>query len=716
MYIGIQKRFKSQIVCIISLLILVNTIFTPGILKANIIYVPSDYPTIQTAINASQDGDQIIVAPGIYNETLDLRGKAIHLLSSDGPDVTTIDATGIHGCVVACVNNETNDTILEGFTITGGTGANSKGGGMFNSSGSPTVINCLFIDNFLDTNELTFGGGIYNENNNQVVIVGCTFVNNTAGKGGAICNRYNNALIINCNFTSNRSRDGGSAIYNDESDSTISYSEFYINSTSDKYGAVLSEYSSPVINDCIFKSNSAGSDGAAIANYNRSSSWDNYPLIYNCTFDSNTSKYAGAIFNGNKNHASIINCTFIRNRATYNAGAIENSGDYTIILDCIFENNNAGLFAGAVNCKSEANSVIRNCIFRDNNAQNGAGMFVSNYANVLNCTFTNNKVSNNGGAIFTQYSSARLVNCLFDNNSADNSGGGIFNFKDSHSVISNCIFSDNFANKTGGAVYNASECNPVINNSIFWNNISNGNSDEIYNEDNDTTKTVIANCNIQNSGGSGIAWNTDLGLDAGGNIEADPIFADPANGDYHLSSGSPCIDAGDNSKVPQDTYDLDEDENTVEPIPFDIDGNSRLLDDLGKPDIGSGIAPIVDIGAYEYQNTSVTTLTVWPTPLIADQQAVFAATNALPDEKSWLLYSINGIGDTYFKFLDVTVNLNSPKLLIGPGKTNENGFRRVEIMAPSIGDQPLDIWFQYMQDRAGSGGVVSNYIGTRIMP
>ncbi|MHC4659374.1 MAG: choice-of-anchor Q domain-containing protein, partial [Planctomycetota bacterium] len=64
-------------------------------------------------------------------------------------------------------------------------------------------------------------------------------------------------------------------------------------------------------------------------------------------------------------------------------------------------------------------------------------------------------------------------------------------------------------------------------------------------------------------------------------------------GDYHLLPGSPCIDAGDNNSVPADTTDLDGDGNTTEPIPWDLDGNPRVVD--GDNDGNS----VVDMGAYE---------------------------------------------------------------------------------------------------------------------
>ena len=80
-----------------------------------------------------------------------------------------------------------------------------------------------------------------------------------------------------------------------------------------------------------------------------------------------------------------------------------------------------------------------------------------------------------------------------------------------------------------------------------------------------------------------------------GNIDADPLFADPdgpdnlpgtADDDLRLSPGSPCIDAADNTAVPIG-------------ITTDLAGNPRFVDNLITPDTGNGTPPIVDMGAYE---------------------------------------------------------------------------------------------------------------------
>ncbi|MCZ6493803.1 MAG: hypothetical protein O6933_06960 [Planctomycetota bacterium] len=132
---------------------------------ADILHVLGDYRTIQAAIDAAMDGDEVEVHPGIYNETINLLGKAITVRSSDGPDVTIIDATGLgQVSVVTCNSGEGPDTVLDGFTVTGGTGS-----GMANVGSSPSVANCIFIWN------LTYGdgGGMYNLNSSNPTVTNC---------------------------------------------------------------------------------------------------------------------------------------------------------------------------------------------------------------------------------------------------------------------------------------------------------------------------------------------------------------------------------------------------------------------------------------------------------------------------------------------------------------------------------------------------------------
>jgi hypothetical protein len=79
-----------------------------------------------------------------------------------------------------------------------------------------------------------------------------------------------------------------------------------------------------------------------------------------------------------------------------------------------------------------------------------------------------------------------------------------------------------------------------------------------------------------------------------GNISADPCFVDAVNKNYRLLPNSPCIGTGNNTLVPSDYSDIDDNGDINEPVPLDLDGFPRFEDG------DCGGSSIVDMGAYEF--------------------------------------------------------------------------------------------------------------------
>ncbi|MHC5006119.1 MAG: right-handed parallel beta-helix repeat-containing protein, partial [Planctomycetota bacterium] len=542
------------------------------------------YCSIQTAIDNAVDTDEIVVAPGTYLEAIDFLGKAITLRSSDGADVTIIDGTGnFH--VVQCVNGEGPDTVLEGFTITGGN-ANGDypdylGGGMYNASSSPTVTDCLFSGN----SAAAEGGGMYNYVSNPTV-TNCTFSGNSAGpwgdgnggSGGGMCNQYSSPTLTDCTFSGNTTTPFyGGGMYNaNSSNPTLTNCTFTGNIGGYEGGGMYNnQFCNPTVTDCTFSGNTAG-NGGGMSNQNSALT------VTNCTFNQNTAQHGGGIRNYNGSSPTVTGCTFTGNDGGLSGGGMFNFESSPTVTDCEFTSNNATRGAGMLN-QQGSHPTVTSCVFTSNEGEYGGGLYNTYGSNstVTNCTFRYNTAGWFGGGMDNKLSAPTVTNCTFASNSGF-FGGGMFNEENASPTVTNCTFIDNQAGY-GGGIFSKVNSSPTLANCILWGDTP----DEIALENSTITVTYS---------------NVQGGWAGTGNIDADPTFADA---DGRLAPGSPCIDAADNTAVPADTEDLDGDEDVTEPVPFDLDGNPRFADDTGTPDTGSGDPPIVDMGAYEFLGTTL---------------------------------------------------------------------------------------------------------------
>ena len=152
---------------IMKILVLLSAVFVNA--YSSILLVPSQFDSIQEAVNASVSGDSILVSSGLYQEEIDFSGKSIALISTSGPEVTCIQSYPSSGkSVVSIVSGEGPGTVLEGFMITGGSSV--SGGGIKIVNASPIIINNIICGNQALNSYNAYGGGIYIEDSSPVIV------------------------------------------------------------------------------------------------------------------------------------------------------------------------------------------------------------------------------------------------------------------------------------------------------------------------------------------------------------------------------------------------------------------------------------------------------------------------------------------------------------------------------------------------------------------
>ena len=96
----------------------ITTLFVSACASADILVVPNQYLTIQEAINASQSGDEILVQPGTYQESLTITDKLIKIVGLGGSSGTIIDGSLTPDeSTVRWTNCSGNTVGLDGFTL-----------------------------------------------------------------------------------------------------------------------------------------------------------------------------------------------------------------------------------------------------------------------------------------------------------------------------------------------------------------------------------------------------------------------------------------------------------------------------------------------------------------------------------------------------------------------------------------------------------------------
>jgi len=189
----------------------------------------------------------------------------------------------------------------------------------------------------------------------------------------------------------------------------------------------------------------------------------------------------------------------------------------------------------------------------------GGGIYLrlsSNSATIRGNRITENTAGSKGGGIYCDETYSTISENLLFNNSAHQKGGGLYFEHSKLYTVNNTIFGNeaSAANSLGGGAYLESST-VLLANSIFWNNSGVLGPEGFVDGG---SELGVKHCDLE-GGLKSIEIKTGAGISWSGNIDADPMMADAANGDFHLLWDSPCKDAGDETSPGIATNDFEGD-------------------------------------------------------------------------------------------------------------------------------------------------------------
>ncbi len=508
----------------------------------------------------------IYLLDGIYSPSLNDEVFPIGMVS-----YVTLLGTSVSEVVLDAEENSSvmvfdvdKDIEVQNIFITGG--SDNKGGGIFCSSSSPILKNIIITDNRASYG----GGGIYCFDNSSPSLENVTITDNSASVygggiycGGVYCDD-NSSLSFSsenrCNIYSNtiESNKGYGidifSLYCDAID--VILDTFTVMTPTDYYASPIDSFTFDILHS--IQDNLINSDVYVAVdgdNSNTGTSPDEpfrtikYALsrIYSDSLNHNTIHLASGVYSASTNGETfpvvwnnyVSLCGSGENETILDANQASRVMKFRHITEALIQDikltNGSADFGGGIYCGTSSLN-LENVTITDNSASayGGGICCYSSSPSLQNVTITGNIAYCGGGIYCDDNSSPSLVNVTITDNSTDyGCGGGIYCYDNSSPSIVNSIVSDNSGNY---GIY-VDSGNPTITFSDFWNN-ENGN---FYGVNDSIGLNITTNANGDS-------------CDAYYNIQMNPLFVDPLNGDYHLSwanfpiqdsTMSPCIDAGD---------------------------------------------------------------------------------------------------------------------------------------------------------------------------
>ncbi len=302
------------------------------------ITVPLTHATIQEAVSAAVHGDIIEVQPGIYSENIDFGGKEIVLRSTDPDDPETVASTvidgGRGGPAVTFQGGEGGRTALQGFTITG-------------RSGAPVVFDYLYGEQGRGMEGCGGGGLLISGGSSPAIqnnrIAGVVLSEGPCGKNGVGAGIFihDAAPSITGNTITGNSALRGGAIYITQASPVLSGNMIIGNEASWEGGGIYVRGDAPVtFEDNLLAENRAEKGGGLYIS-------GGTVYIRNNSFSANRASYmGGGIYLERASLSSLSGNHFMQNRGEECGGALVVQGAAPRIEGNVFQENSAGWRGG----------------------------------------------------------------------------------------------------------------------------------------------------------------------------------------------------------------------------------------------------------------------------------------------------------------------------------------------------------------------------------
>ncbi|MCP4580082.1 MAG: hypothetical protein GY839_00580 [candidate division Zixibacteria bacterium] len=330
-----MRVILPRILCLILLILGSLTSF------GSVINIPDDHVTIQAGINASSDGDTVLVQPGTYVENINFNGHNIVLgsLFMTTGDTSYIETTVIDGdssgSVTTFDSGEDSTCVLTGFTIRNG--ADQYGGGVLCHNSDPIIR-----ENRINHNSAMFGGGGIECTQSASIIVNNRITQNYLSYGsgaGVSVSASSDAKIINNMISNNYASQAGGAIYTiGEGTTLIEGNRIFSNYAGIDGGGIYSEWCSPIITGNVIIGNESEDYGGGIY-----CNWGIASIRHNLIKgNSANNRWGGGIFICRYGAIDCRNNTIIDNFAGEEGGGIYSCAHQPIyVKNAILRNNYA---------------------------------------------------------------------------------------------------------------------------------------------------------------------------------------------------------------------------------------------------------------------------------------------------------------------------------------------------------------------------------------